>query len=188
MNKKITAQYKLNPIYIITLLILLSGSLKCQSGPYQANGIKIGEVSQNTAIIWTRLTKNAERKIDGIPFKFIGGKKSHDNPKHYVYKEPQIPEGHTLGEMQNVVPGAQGQVRVQYWILGQKEKTFKTTSWESVNSDKDFTHQFTLTDLKPWTSYELITECRSSDTIPVNMVGMIKGHFKTPQDPQLLSH
>ena len=35
---------------------------------HMANGIKIGEVSSNSAIVWTRLTKNPERNIKGTPF------------------------------------------------------------------------------------------------------------------------
>jgi hypothetical protein len=32
-------------------------------GPYQATGIKIGEVTCNSAIIWMRLSANAERIV-----------------------------------------------------------------------------------------------------------------------------
>ena len=38
------------------MLFLFLGTLAMAEGPYMANGIKIGEVDQTTAIIWTRLT------------------------------------------------------------------------------------------------------------------------------------
>ncbi|MDP6118477.1 MAG: hypothetical protein QGG53_41965, partial [Planctomycetota bacterium] len=35
---------------------------------HMANGIKIGEVAATTAVVWIRLTENAERNVDGKPF------------------------------------------------------------------------------------------------------------------------
>ena len=35
---------------------------------YQANGIKIGEVTQDSAIVWTRLTKNPSANTNGEKF------------------------------------------------------------------------------------------------------------------------
>ena len=35
---------------------------------YQANGIKIGEVTQDSAIIWTRLSKNPSANTKGEKF------------------------------------------------------------------------------------------------------------------------
>jgi len=58
------------------VLLMLVGGVLCgvtvaeeKTGPpYQANGVKIGEVTQTSAIIWTRLTEKPERNTDGIPF------------------------------------------------------------------------------------------------------------------------
>ena len=170
-------------ILIIVITFSFFINLKAQV-PSQATGVKIGEVTQHSAIVWTRLTKDAERNVDGIPFDEIKGKRSKEDPSHYIYAKPQIPAGQTLDEMQNAVPGSEGQVRVQYWVAGQKEKTLKTTSWESVNPEMDFTHQFSLSDLMPWTTYELITECRSDENSSVNKDGIIEGRFKTPPEPE----
>lgn len=169
-------------LYLVAfcLTILFSCGNTSHNSPFQANGIKIGEVSQHSAIVWTRLTKNAERNTDGIPFKKIGGKKSKDNPEHIIYSEPQLPEGLSLDEMENSVPGSEGQVRLQYWVKGQEVNTLKITPWESVDAGKDFTHQFSITGLEPWTEYELITECRKDENSPVNESGKIQGNFKTP--------
>jgi alkaline phosphatase D len=172
---------KLSILLILLFVFGFNYNTNCQT-PFQATGIKIGEVTQHSAIIWTRLTKNAERNIDGIPFKMIKDQKSKDDPEHIIYEEPQIPEGHSLDEMQNSVPGAEGQVRLQYWVKGKKETTLKSTPWENADPEKDFTHQFTITDLAPWTVYELLTECRKDENSPVNEEGKILGNFKTPPE------
>ena len=36
-------------------------------GPYFASGVKVGEVDQNSAIIWTRLTKEKAAKFGILP-------------------------------------------------------------------------------------------------------------------------
>ncbi len=38
----------------------VSASGADQAGPYQATGFKVGEVTDTTAIVWTRLTRNAK--------------------------------------------------------------------------------------------------------------------------------
>ncbi|MBU2493133.1 MAG: alkaline phosphatase D family protein [Bacteroidetes bacterium] len=43
----------------------------------------------------------------------------------------------------------------------------------------DFTYQFKLNELKPWTIYNFITECRSDVAARANEKGKIEGHFKT---------
>jgi alkaline phosphatase D len=178
MKKK---SLKLSILLILLFVFGFNRNANCQV-PFQATGIKIGEVSRHSAIIWTRLTKNAERNIGSIPFKMIKGKKSKENPEHFIYSEPQIPEGHSLDEMQNVVPGSEGEVRVQYWVKGKNDATLKSTPWEKVDPEKDFTHQFSLKDLEPWTDYELVTECRKDENSPVSEEGNILGNFKTPPE------
>ena len=142
---------------------------KVTSGPYQANGLKIGEVTQNRAIIWTRLTQNPERKMDGIPFPERRWETEEDTTfsrgVRHLYDGPQIPTGHTLDEMNNVVPGTPGEVRILYWKDGGKEENF-ATPWREVDTNHDFTHQFMLSNLKPGTKYYLKVECRKEATAP----------------------
>jgi len=63
-------------LYFVLLVSFTTGSLAwpllpVQAGdaPYQATGIKIGEVNADSVIIWLRLTANAERvgENDGMP-------------------------------------------------------------------------------------------------------------------------
>ena len=75
---------------------------------YQANGIKIGEVTQDSAIIWTRLTKNPSANTNGEKF-----------PK--VSKEAvQIPNGKKLEDMEGAVPGTKGKVKITWSTKGEK--------------------------------------------------------------------
>ena len=101
---------------------------------YQANGIKIGEVTQDSAIIWTRLTKNPSANTNGEKF-----------PK--VSKEAeQIPKGKKLEDMEGAVPGTQGKVKIT-WSTKGGESTH--TDWLPVDPEKDYTRKVEITNLLP---------------------------------------
>ena len=119
-----------------------------------ANGIKIGEVDCDSAIIWTRLTVNPQRNIAGIPFGKRSNPGSSKNRKPYHYD---------LEKMEGVVPGVKGQVQLKYWPANDIKQT-KSTGWHSVAEDKDFTFQITLQGLFPGTKYFIIAEGRPSRT------------------------
>ena len=57
-----------NVVFVcLAVAFLLEVGLAAEgAGVHMANGIKIGEVTQDSAIVWTRLTRNAERNIDEI--------------------------------------------------------------------------------------------------------------------------
>lgn len=117
-----------------------------------ANGIKIGEVSQNSAIIWTRLTKDPERKIKGE--KFLKKIKRQDWANQPIYDDLSIMEGSVIGE--------KGEVRLEYWADG-KEKMKVTTKWIKVDEETDFIHHFSLKKLKPGTKYHVVAIGRKKD-------------------------
>jgi phosphodiesterase/alkaline phosphatase D-like protein len=61
---------KISPALCIpTLILALAAPLLAEetSPVCMANGIKIGEVSADSAIVWTRLTRNPERNLKGRP-------------------------------------------------------------------------------------------------------------------------
>ena len=105
--------------FLIGIIIVLSlaGQEVLSAKVYQANGIKIGEVTSSTAIIWTRLTKFSERNVDGIPFPTVPWQKvaTDDGKETYLYQKPQIPQGYTFDQMQDVVLGTVGEIRIAYW-------------------------------------------------------------------------
>ncbi|MGB0369968.1 MAG: alkaline phosphatase D family protein [Opitutales bacterium] len=120
---------------------------------HMANGLKVGEVDSTSAIVWTRLTENAERNIDGKPFTDKDGKTSK---RPSVKKQPAYPD---LEIMKGSVLGKTGDVRVTYWPsadVAQKQ----ATAWKRVTSETDFIHQFQLVDLQPGTAYSLLVEGR----------------------------
>ena len=163
---------------LIGIIIVLSlvGQGVLSAKVYQANGIKIGEVTSSTAIIWTRLTKFSERNVDGIPFPTVPWQKvtTGDGKETYLYQKPQIPQGYTFDQMQDVVLGTVGEIRIAYWPKKRpQDKVF--SSWTKVNPNHDFTHQFQLTGLGVGTTYQLESQCRSDSILGQT----ISGNFTT---------
>lgn len=138
-----------NALIIISFLIFVETA---QGKVYFANGFKIGEVTQNSAIVWTRLTAAREANKDGVV----------PSPKmsktRVFYNGPDIPVSHWEG----AVPGAQGSVRLA--LAGEPEFSETVwTDWEPVKPEADFTYQFHLTDLDPGERYFFKLEGRSED-------------------------
>ena len=144
--------------------------------PYQANGVKVGEVAQTSAVIWTRLTMNPERVNDGV--QWVKPKKSEEG-----LLGSQLPEGVTLEEMEGAVPGAPGEVRV-IWCKKTNKAHETATTWTTAEAEADYTRQFSLTELEPNTEYLYRVECRLGEASPVGPT--IAGGFRTaaaPDDP-----
>ncbi len=171
------------------VLLMLVGCALCgvtvteeKTGPpYQANGVKIGEVTQTSAIIWTRLTEKPERNTDGIPF--AKTKKLKNEKGELLPPPPVLPIGARLYQMKNAVPGMMGQTRIVYWTVGKEDQKIETP-WMTVNPKRDFTRQFVLTDLQPSTGHSFEVECRPDAS--TNTGQKVKGRFKTapsPDDP-----
>lgn len=142
-------------VSLIVLFVSLSmaGQLSAEQSHHvnMANGIKVGEVDSSSAIVWTRLTVNPERNIDGIPFtkRENPGKTRDRKPYHY-----------DLEKMEGVVPGIDGQVRFIYWPADDKKKQI-ITAWHTVWASEDFTYQMKLEGLSPATKYFIIAVGRS---------------------------
>jgi alkaline phosphatase D len=152
--------------------LVVCGCLAVESGQakketvHMANGIKIGEVDSTSAIVWVRLTKYPERNINGTPFPERKNPWDVENQGEYVYD---------FEKMEGVVPGIKGQVRLTYWPGGNnKEK--KTTVWQAVLEDKDFTCQTKLEGLLPGTRYSIIAEGRPAEKDKVTC--KVKGEFR----------
>lgn len=129
------------------------------NGAHMANGIKIGEVNSTSAIIWTRLTANAERNVKGLPFKKV--------------KLDEQPEYADLSLMQGSVVGKKGEVKVKYWPAGKPDKSI-ATDWVKVDETSDFINQFRIEKLQPDTKYEVLVKGRASEDRC-----LIQGKFRT---------
>ncbi len=136
--------------------------------PYQATGVKIGEVSQDSAIIWTRLTKVVERSKTGY---VISGDDlfdaSNEEPKKYF-------EGLRPEEMHGAVPGHPGEVRLT--CTSKSGATAFKSDWVRVDEKRDFTHKFKLGSLSSNSEYKYKVESRSLDG---GKGQAIEGTFKT---------
>jgi alkaline phosphatase D len=152
----------------IFLLALISPVF---AGVYQTNGIKIGEVDQTSALIWTRLTQDAQPKHDGADF--IRPAKRDKKNRRPLSMAEQLPKGKTLADMRGAVPGAVGSVRIT-WADSNGHEAL--TEWMPVDANKDHTLQHRIKDLKPGSTYTLTVESRDSD----GQAGQsIHGKFRT---------
>jgi alkaline phosphatase D len=156
-------------LVILTSLAALFGcSQQADEEVFQANGIKIGEVSQTTAIIWTRITEIEKPLSDGLEFTSLDrkiipkiiGYEDHELglEKGYGY---QLPEGASLDDTPHAVPGTRGEVRLSYWEA-QNDSSKQVLDWLPVDSDSDYTKHFPLSGLKPRTKYALKVDARKN--------------------------
>ncbi len=163
----------------VLLLVLATGQAEEPRIPvplpasvHMANGIKIGEVSSDAAIIWTRLTRQPERNIDGHAFPLL------DKP---VSPEAEQLGGFKLEEMEGAVPGADGEVRIVYWPDGAAVEAGGATGWTAVAAATNHATQFRLSSLKPGTRYRVRAEARAIGGERVESV--THGTFGTAPDP-----
>jgi alkaline phosphatase D len=130
-------------------------------------GIKTGEVSDNSAIIWTRLNRDAQRVgiSGGMPeVKYLdeNGRpvpqnKSRRNMKPVV----TFPAQGDVTTIEGAVLGVPGEVRVRYRPA--RAWRWARTDWQAVAPETDYTQQFRLTGLKANTRYAVKVESRAMD-------------------------
>jgi alkaline phosphatase D len=138
-----------------------------QNTIYLAMGFRVGEVTQTSAIVWTRVTAVAEPNWQGkapVPLE--------SKTRTTVINEP-IP----IEDREGAVPGAPGEVRV-VWSTNPDSSSANHTDWVVVRAEQDFTHKFFLENLQPRTKYFLQTEARAHKTGPVTRTAT--GSFATP--------
>lgn len=126
-----------------------------------ANGIKIGEVTQRSALVWMRLTRDAEANHAGAPFARVAA------------NQPQLPAGLGLEAMAGAAPGAAGEVRITLRSASDQRQT----DWLAVDPAADFTRKVAFDELAPGQSYRLVVEGRApGSTLPSCRV---EGRFQT---------
>ncbi|HSW46521.1 MAG TPA: alkaline phosphatase D family protein [Phycisphaerae bacterium] len=115
---------------------------------HQATGVKVGEITPDSAMIWVRLTAQSRRKADGIVRR--GRPARHLDP------------GMSVNQLEGECPGATGRVRVRYGLT-QDLADAQATEWAAVGETTDYAHVFRLTGLKPATRYYYASETASPD-------------------------
>jgi alkaline phosphatase D len=169
---------------LTVILVILSVAMFCENslaGPYQATGIKIGEVTDSVAIVWTRLTKNPQRIGNEAPLPEIvyPGDKDKDAAKKKGLKPIAIyPDGSTIDTIEGAAPGALGEVRVMYKPANSSK--WEVTGWHRVDEERDHTHQFKLGGLEANLSYLVKVESRD---LKGNAGQTVHGQFKTAPSP-----
>jgi alkaline phosphatase D len=134
------------------------------TGPFQATGTRVGEVTENSAIVWTRLTKHPTRNNDGVRF-----------DKKIDKQSPQ-PVTVPVEQIEGACPGAPGRVWLRYGLspdlsVGAKVK------WSNVTAASDHIHQFLLEGLKPNSTYHYVSQAASDDGRDVR--SEVRGKFFT---------
>lgn len=130
----------------------------------QASGVKVGEVTDTTAIVWMRLTAAATRNNAGVP------------TKGRFNKATSRPVEGPTDRLEGACPGAPGRVRVRY---GTREDLAdaRETDWAEVTAATDFSHQHLLTGLKPATVYHYAAETAGPAGTPRHTA--LSGRFET---------
>ncbi len=100
-----------------------------------ADGVKIGEVTDSSAVLWARLTERDEAD-NRVP------KWDENNP-------------------QWTAPGTKGEIHFSYWTSEGDEPT--STQTIPAIADNDYCAQFTLSDLKPETEYQFKAHGKSGE-------------------------
>jgi len=131
-------------------------------GPFFGNGIKIGETTSDSAIIWTRLTKNKQAEFSRL--------------KIFTQGLPNRKRDRTTMPTK-IHPGSPGMVVLTYWEDGKKGRVGKRRITGQVDPDADYTVQIPIVGLKPDTRYELELQARKEPGNPAT--DKIQGSFRT---------
>ena len=155
MLRPIALNMKRHPLLIALSLLVLS--IVANGQPYLGNGIKIGDTTDESTIVWVRLTELAEPKWDGLKWLGVTDREFDVG----VLGEKQFPKGATLPEMEGSLMGAPGSVRMTWWPEN-RPKAKERSGWLEVDSNGDFTRNITIDGLKADQLYELEVESRSA--------------------------
>ena len=134
----------------------------------QATGVKVGEVSSTSAIVWMRLTRAPVRKRDGVI--------RRGTPAEV------LPATLEVDDLEGACPGAPGLARVR-WSAREDLADAADTPWIAATAATDFTVQFHLTELEPGTAYHFAAE-----TAPFegeSRHGSLRGRFSTAPAPDI---
>lgn len=160
----ISRRHFLESTAVIALGLPLVGRAE-EKGPQQAVGTRAGEVTDSTAIVWTRLTQSAARNADGVKFHAKG--KGRNAPPQEAPAD--------VSQIEGACPGSEGRVRLRYG-LAEDLSGAAATEWAEVTAASDFIHQFSLTGLKAGSLYFYASEAASEGDV---VTSTVRGRFHT---------
>ncbi len=179
-------------LIIVCSFSIITGCKKKTDGPYFATGIKIGEVTDRTAIVWVRLTRDSLPAPIINPFPIIqyidpeSGNLVDSLTRDRDEYSPVVsyPEGYDIHTLRGATPGMAGDVKIYYKpVSGQH---WFETEWWSVSPEMDYTTQIKLNDLSSETTYELKVLSRYTDSKYIGE--SITGQFNSAPDPNEISN
>lgn len=138
--------------------------------PHQATGLKIGEVTPESAVIWTRRTS--------APFRLDNGVRRRGHGKDASILDPDL----SADTLEGASPGGNGYVRLTIEPVSGRGKK-RVESWTEVDPTRDFVHQFRLAGLQPATHYRFSVESKESRSRRAD--GALTGSFRTAPPPGL---
>ncbi len=156
---------RLFPFMVLLVLSACGDRIETISESRQATGVKVGEVSDTSAIVWMRVTEKAERRRDGI--------------ERRGRVQPLDPELKPR-DLEGSAPGALGQVRLRYGTSEDLSDAVET-DWVAVSAEHDYTHHFLLTGLEPATAYHYSAETAGPEGAPLHQP--LRGRFETAPPP-----
>ncbi|MEO9514086.1 MAG: alkaline phosphatase D family protein [Flavobacteriaceae bacterium] len=135
---------------------------------YFTNGFKIQEVTDSSAVIWTRLCKTPK----AVPVYHERKKPPFRTPINFDNEMP-------IDQMDGAVPGAFGEVKIKL----QNGNDSIIAGWSHVSPYRDFTMMKTLNGLKSNTTYQVTLLGRSNKNSPIITV---MGAFTTAPSPETI--
>lgn len=145
-----------------------------EAAAHQATGVKVGEVTDTTAIVWTRHTASPTRNRDGVVIPQPGKKMK-------APVEVTVP----VDQIEGACPGAPGRIRMRYSTREDLSDAAETDCVE-VSETTDFTHHFALAGLKPDSTYHYAVETPTPEGEPGR--GRFRGRFETAPAPSAPSN
>jgi len=134
------------------------------NGPGQATGVKVGEVTDRSAILWTRLTAGTQRVTGGMA------------PPTAKARGDRLVTSEEVARYNGACPGAPGRIRVRYGTQADLGDGI-ATAWVAVGSGTDYTHQFELGGLEAGREYHFATESATPDGLTAGTT--VRGRFET---------
>ncbi len=133
---------------------------------HQATGVKVGEVSHDSAIVWVRVTESMARNAEGAV--------------HRGRAKGPLPGDVAVRQLMHACPGTVGKARIRYGTKPDLSDA-KATDWVRVTEETDFSHQFALTSLRPATTYYFSADTAGPDRSVKH--APLSGSFKTAPPP-----
>src|SRR5438477_7263613 len=158
-----TAMHKLLTRREALAAALAGGSLRAGdvAATHQATGVKVGEITPTSAVIWTRRTQSPRRIDTGVRYRASGNQATH------------LAQGVDVNAIEGACPGEAGYVKVT--VEAQSGRRAKP--WTAVNAEADFTHQFRIDGLRPATVYRYAIETKR--TRSGRAEAAVVGRFRT---------